>query len=62
MKKFHAKKLQGGNFMKIFKAEYTRGIRYLLADSQEMAVALSPRFTERLGILKTVYEVEEEEE
>ena len=48
--------------MKIFKAIYTFGIRYILADNQQMAVALSPRFLERLGILKTVQEVEEEEE
>ncbi len=44
--------------MKLFKAVYTRGVHYLLADSQEEAVALSPRFSERWGILKTVFEVE----
>ena len=45
--------------MKLFKAVYTRGFHYLLANSQEEAVALTPRFTERYGILKTVFEVEE---
>ncbi len=44
--------------MKLFKAVYTRGVHYLLANSQEEAVALTPRFTERDGILKTVFEVE----
>ena len=45
--------------MKLYKAIYTRGIHYILADSQEEAVALSPRFSERWGILKTVFEVKE---
>ena len=45
--------------MKLFKAVYTRGVNYILASSQEEAVALSPRFTERYGILTRVFEVEE---
>ena len=46
--------------MKLFKAVYTRGVHYLLASSQEEAVAITPRYTERDGILKTVFEVEED--
>lgn len=45
--------------MKLFKAVYTRNIRYFLANSQEEAVAITPRYTERDGILKSVFEVEE---
>ena len=45
--------------MKLFKAVYTRGVHYLLANSQEEAVALTPRYTERDGILQTVFEIED---
>lgn len=45
--------------MKLFKAVYTRGIHYVLANSQKEAVCLSPRYSERYGILKSVSEVED---
>ena len=45
--------------MKIYKAIYSRGVRYILATSQEEAVALSPSFSERYGILETVFALEE---
>ena len=48
-----------GVFMKLFKAVYSNGVHYLLANSQEEAVYLSPSYSERYGILKSVSEVEE---
>lgn len=45
--------------MKLFKAVYSRGVHYFLANSQEEAVAITPKFTERDGILQSVFEVEE---
>ena len=45
--------------MKLYKAVYSRGIHYVLASSQEEALFLSPKYSEKWGILKSVFEVEE---
>lgn len=45
--------------MKLFKAVYSRGFKYVFANSQEEAKFQVQSWTEDLGILKTIYEVEE---
>lgn len=46
--------------MRLFKAIYTNGVHYLLANSQEEARYLSPSYKENWGFLKSLFEVEEQ--